>query len=422
MSPRATSGTTARAAEAPDSPPPPPPDGPDAPTKPSAEVKLVRNWFACCSFHASPPWMQDNQYILDGYRVAVPSKRFAFLTIFRVHNETMNIWTHLVGFLMFVWFTVLFASEIGAVKMAAMPAGWHALLPRLDRAVLLECLQAPAVGATAQLAAARTAAMQALEAQAGSLSDRFVHLHETLSETLKHDAEAVNSLIQHVHTHLYPTELAARWPFYVFLVGAMVCLLASTVCHTMHCISQRFSSLIWRLDYVGIVALISCSYFPVIHYCFQCLPTIRAVYLGTVVVLASGCILVSSVEVFQENKYMPFRAAVFTGLGVFGFVPVIHQSFFTWDHMPTPVRIAMGHLLVMGACYLTGVALFVLRFPERLSPGRFDLWLHSHNLFHMLVVAGAVLHYHASLVLLRWRDHQSCVVDDHMLFPFYLTQ
>ena len=38
------------------------------------------------------------------------------------------------------------------------------------------------------------------------------------------------------------------------------------------------------------------------------------------------------------------------------------------------------------------------------------------------VVAGAVLHYHASLVLLRWRDHQSCVVDDHMLFPFYLTQ
>ena len=50
---------------------------------------------------------------------------------------------------------------------------------------------------------------------------------------------------------------------------------------------------------------------------------------------------------------MPFRAAVFTGLGVFGFVPVIHQSFFTWDHMPTPVRIAMGHLLVMGACYLT---------------------------------------------------------------------
>jgi predicted membrane channel-forming protein YqfA (hemolysin III family) len=64
---------------------------------------------------------------------------------------------------------------------------------------------------------------------------------------------------------------------------------------------------------VGIVSLIACSYFPVIHYCFQCLPVIRIAYLATVVVLAAGCILVSSVEVFQENKYMPFRAAVFTG-------------------------------------------------------------------------------------------------------------
>lgn len=41
------------------------------------------------------------------------------------------------------------------------------------------------------------------------------------------------------------------------------------------------------------------------------------------------------------------------GLGVFGFVPVIHQSFFTWADMPTPVRIAIAYMLVMGACYLT---------------------------------------------------------------------
>jgi len=38
---------------------------------------------------------------------------------------------------------------------------------------------------------------------------------------------------------------------------------------------------------------------------------------------------------------------------VFGFVPVIHQSFFTWADMPAPVRIAIAYMLVMGACYLT---------------------------------------------------------------------
>jgi len=31
----------------------------------------MRSWFCVCSFHASPPWMQDNEFILDGYRVAV---------------------------------------------------------------------------------------------------------------------------------------------------------------------------------------------------------------------------------------------------------------------------------------------------------------------------------------------------------------
>lgn len=48
-------------------------------------------------------------------RPQVPSKRYAFLSIFKLHNETMNIWTHLVGFLIFVWFTVLFAANIGCV-------------------------------------------------------------------------------------------------------------------------------------------------------------------------------------------------------------------------------------------------------------------------------------------------------------------
>jgi len=97
-----------------------------------------------------------------------------------------------------------------------MPATWHALLPRLDRTVLREALQAtPAVGASAQLAAVRAAAMQTLEAQAESLSDRFVHLHEMV----KHDAEALSSLVQHVHTYLYPTGASLSLSPYTCAVG-----------------------------------------------------------------------------------------------------------------------------------------------------------------------------------------------------------
>ena len=46
--------------------------------------------------------------------------------------------------------------------------------------------------------------------------------------------------------------------------------------------------------------------------------------------------------------------------------------------------------------------------PEKWKPGRFDLWFSSHNLFHVLVLMGAVVHYRAALVLLAWRDHHGC--------------
>jgi predicted membrane channel-forming protein YqfA (hemolysin III family) len=99
-----------------------------------------------------------------------------------------------------------------------------------------------------------------------------------------------------------------------------------------------------QLDYVGIVSLIACSYFPVIYYCFQCLPAIRFAYLGTVMVLAAGCILVSSVEVFQENKYMPFRAAVFTGACTFVCPPATAHVGSERIHtcVPPPRREARG--------------------------------------------------------------------------------
>eukprot|EP00959_Pyramimonas_sp_CCMP1952_P290815 6083446-Pyramimonas_sp.AAC.3 len=66
-----------------------------------------------------------------------------------------------------------------------------------------------------------------------------------------------------------------------------------------------------------------------------------------------------------------------------------------------------------------GVFLFIVRWPERWMPGKFDIFFHSHNIFHVLVVVAACFHYKAAFTLLEWRDHQSCMVDEHMLHPFY---
>lgn len=51
--------------------------------------------------HCLPHWLKDNDYIIKGYRPPLPSIRACFASIFRWHNETINIWTHGLGILKF---------------------------------------------------------------------------------------------------------------------------------------------------------------------------------------------------------------------------------------------------------------------------------------------------------------------------------
>uniref|UniRef100_A0A3P9PGS2 Adiponectin receptor 1a n=1 Tax=Poecilia reticulata TaxID=8081 RepID=A0A3P9PGS2_POERE len=48
-------------------------------------------------FHVLPDWLKDNDYLLHGHRPPMPSFRACFGSIFRIHTETGNIWTHLLG-------------------------------------------------------------------------------------------------------------------------------------------------------------------------------------------------------------------------------------------------------------------------------------------------------------------------------------
>ncbi|KAF3859156.1 hypothetical protein F7725_021555 [Dissostichus mawsoni] len=49
-----------------------------------------------------PDWLKDNDFLLHGHRPPMPSFRACFKSIFRIHTETGNIWTHLLGCLLFL--------------------------------------------------------------------------------------------------------------------------------------------------------------------------------------------------------------------------------------------------------------------------------------------------------------------------------
>lgn len=47
----------------------------------------------------------------------------------------------------------------------------------------------------------------------------------------------------------------------------------------------------------------------------------------------------------------------------------------------------------MGAIYIAGALCYIVHFPERFFPGKFDIWFNSHSIFHIFVFLAAMSFY-----------------------------
>ncbi|KAI9054322.1 hypothetical protein LZ554_001488 [Drepanopeziza brunnea f. sp. 'monogermtubi'] len=57
-------------------------------------------------------WQQDNEYITSGYRAPSRSIYKSLKSLCRIHNETVNIYSHLLGALLFTSLPLLISSQI----------------------------------------------------------------------------------------------------------------------------------------------------------------------------------------------------------------------------------------------------------------------------------------------------------------------
>ncbi|RKO83938.1 pPR-type GPCR protein, partial [Blyttiomyces helicus] len=183
------------------------------------------------------------------------------------------------------------------------------------------------------------------------------------------------------------------WAVAPFYVGAVTCLGLSTTFHLCSCHSQRVS-VMWNLcDYVGIVTLIVGSLIPSVYYGFYCHPTLQTIYLTIISVLGIATIGVTVSPQFTGPEYRSLRTTLFILLGGSGVFPLLHANFL---YGPTVARNALSsvHMIITGLTYVTGALIYAWRLPERLAPGRFNIFGHSHQVFHCFVVAAALVHHH----------------------------
>ncbi len=86
-----------------------------------------RMWKAC-HFEKLPPYLRDNEHLHFGHRPELKSFAECFKSIFRIHTETGNIWTHLIGFVAFVVVTIIFYVKVPFVRRKYMWAKEKILL------------------------------------------------------------------------------------------------------------------------------------------------------------------------------------------------------------------------------------------------------------------------------------------------------
>lgn len=190
--------------------------------------------------------------------------------------------------------------------------------------------------------------------------------------------------------------------FGLFFLGATLCLSFSWLFHTVYCHSEGVSRLFSKLDYSGIALLIMGSFVPWLYYSFYCNPQPCFIYLIVICVLGIAAIIVSQWDMFATPQYRGVRAGVFLGLGLSGIIPTLHYVI-SEGFLKAATIGQIGWLMLMASLYITGAALYAARIPERFFPGKCDIWFHSHQLFHIFVVAGAFVHFHGVSNLQEFR-------------------
>jgi len=293
--------------------------------------KKYTNPKALLNFHELPDWLQDNSFVLKYYR---PPMSFleCFYSIFRLHNETGNIWTHLapaLGLFLSIFYYILI------VDSSTFSQG---------------------------------------------LTEKLIHC--------------------------------------VFFTGCFSCLGLSALFHTVHIESKKSLCCYVKLDYSGISLMMMGKCIPWLYYTYYCNKFWQVTYI-TAILIFNGSVALSFAlkpadkqeEDGYGNKQVKtgfWRVVTFFFMTIPCLVPIIHAGF-REGFIRMFITGDFWAIVLMFIFYMVGAGMYAARVPERFAPGKFDMVLHSHQIFHICVVLAAVFYYYCILTLQKSRFQLSTV-------------
>ncbi|CAO3616978.1 unnamed protein product [Cunninghamella blakesleeana] len=189
--------------------------------------------------------------------------------------------------------------------------------------------------------------------------------------------------------------------FAIFFVAACKCLMCSTVWHTLSGINDYHTfTRMACLDYVGISTLICASVLLCEYYGFYCNDMWRNTYLIGTGSLAFVGVSMPFMTWFDRPDSRWIRIGFFVALASSGIFPILHLTFI---YGPQQVMTWIAPVAKSLLCYSLGVVVYGNQLPERIWPGKFDHFGHSHQWWHLFVCGGIWWHYVAATTFVSQR-------------------
>ncbi|OIW29273.1 hemolysin-III channel protein-like protein Izh2 [Coniochaeta ligniaria NRRL 30616] len=252
-----------------------------------------------------PAWQQEESYCIErGYRKAEPSVRLCLHSLTYIHNETVSIYSHATGVVLFIILHVCFFTSESAHR--------HRLATSGDMIVLT-----------------------------------------------------------------------------IYFVSVTLSFMLSAVIHTFRCHSEKASKLGKKFDFQGLVLMIWGATVALIYYAFVCDLELQVRYWTVTSVAALFCSFFNLQPRFSKSKLQPFRALSLGCLSLSFFVPVIH-SLVAYGLSIQTRRLALQWMIYALICHTFCAAAHATEFPERFFPRTYDIFGASHQIFHIMLLAGAI--------------------------------
>ena len=373
------------------------------------EKKNLEEKIKIVNYHEANTYIRDSAYIRRGYLLNCNTIPKVFKSLFMIHNETINIWSHLIAsiiVIILIIYTILKINTFEIIKNYLNQINNISL--KITNIYQFDSIRNSIISFSNDLQKIITYQLKIPDKYNKSLKNLISQL-QTFSK--KNDFLKNLTLIFLNLKNLFHNKKALeKWPIYIFLLSAFLCLIFSTIFHMVGNMSQKIHKYFSRFDYGGISLLISGSTFPPYFYFFYCDKVYQIIYLIFISFFGLCVFLYSFNEKFHLKETKKIRGTLFLIFGISAGIPILHMAFFGKDIKGFFGMPKLFFWYIGGLCYILGAFLFMFRFPEKLFPGKFDIIGSSHQIFHILVVFGVLFHYFGSLDAYFYRINNICPV------------